>query len=235
MSLTLAALHRNLLRNNLVLSYNLHVPRRFYSASTKLRSPPSSTQLSRAHAQLATVTEDLPVFTASSLQYLSNDTPLPSMPTVPVTEVSLFKQSKHTRPIMLPNPSLPAYKTASNVLPTMIAEQFAVLHACIKSGNMVRAERIIKELWKQKPEEMHMFADINLYNAFLNGLIFAKPLARIPEMKMWFLTLKEGHGVQPDANTYAVMVKGYLRSVCFLKRRGGDWFRSGGDNRWVEL
>jgi DNA-directed RNA polymerase len=112
--------------------------------------------------------------------------------------------------IILPNPGLSAFKATARVLPSNIAEQFAILKACIMSGSMERAERIMSELYKTKPEEMKLFADVNIFNTFLNGFVEApnKPMTR--ECLAWFDSMKN-YGVNADANTFAIIFKGFLK------------------------
>lgn len=112
--------------------------------------------------------------------------------------------------IILPNPGSNAFKSTARVLPSNIAEQFAILKACIMSGSMARAERIMSELFKTKPEEMKLFADVNIFNTFLNGFVEApnKPMTR--ECLAWFDSMKN-YGVNADANTYAIIFKGFLK------------------------
>ena len=74
---------------------------------------------------------------------------------------------------------------------------------------MVRAERIMTELYKTKKDEMRLFGDINLYNTFLNGFIEApKPMTR--QCLLWFDNMKS-YDMTADANTYAIIVKGFIR------------------------
>jgi DNA-directed RNA polymerase len=112
--------------------------------------------------------------------------------------------------IILPNPGMNTFKTTARVLPSNIAEQFAILKACIMSGSMERAARIMSELYKTKPEEMKLFADVNIFNTFLNGFVEApnKPMTR--ECLAWFDSMKN-YGVNADANTFAIIFKGFLK------------------------
>lgn len=112
--------------------------------------------------------------------------------------------------IILPNPGHHTFKTTARVLPSTVAEQFAILKACIMSGTMERAERIMTELYKSKPEEMKIFADVNIYNTFLNGFVEApiKPMTK--QCLNWFDNMKS-FGINADPNTYAIIVKGFLK------------------------
>jgi DNA-directed RNA polymerase len=112
--------------------------------------------------------------------------------------------------IILPNPGLSTFKTTARVLPSTVAEQFAILKACIMSGTMDRAERIMVELYKSKPEEMKIFADVNIYNTFLNGFIESPGRPMTKECLHWFDSMRT-YGVHADANTYAIIVKGFLK------------------------
>src|SRR6478735_5776229 len=69
----------------------------------------------------------------------------PSFYSTTATKIEYNNNNKH---VILPNPNSEAFKTTARVLPSNIAEQFAILNACIASGNMERAERIMKELYK---------------------------------------------------------------------------------------
>lgn len=112
--------------------------------------------------------------------------------------------------IILPNPGLSTFKTTARVLPSTVAEQFAILKACIMSGDMERAGRIMAELYKSKPEEMKIFADVNIFNAFLNGYVEMPGKQMTRECLHWFDAMK-AYGVNYDANTYAIILKGFLK------------------------
>jgi DNA-directed RNA polymerase len=118
----------------------------------------------------------------------------------------LTSDGKH---IILPNPSRPGFNQTAGVLPSGISEQFAILNACIRSGTMVRAERVMNELYRNRSEEMKVFMDVQVVNTFLNGFVHgAKPLPN--DCMAWFDRLVS-YGITPDANTYAVVVKGFLK------------------------
>lgn len=112
--------------------------------------------------------------------------------------------------VILPNPSASEFRSTARILPSSVAEQFAILKACIMSGTMVRAERIMAELYKSKPEEMKLFADVNMYNAFLNGFVEVPHQPMTKECLSWFDSMKP-YGVTADANTFAIIVKGFLK------------------------
>ncbi|OBZ91143.1 DNA-directed RNA polymerase, mitochondrial [Choanephora cucurbitarum] len=112
--------------------------------------------------------------------------------------------------IIFPSPALDNFTETTRVLPSSIAEQFAILKACIASGSMERAERIMTELYKTKPKEMKMFADINVYNSFLNGFVEAPDKPMTKNCLSWFDHMK-AYGVNADADTFAIIVKGFLK------------------------
>ncbi|KAI9471856.1 MAG: hypothetical protein EXX96DRAFT_581998 [Benjaminiella poitrasii] len=114
--------------------------------------------------------------------------------------------------IILPNPGVSAFRKSAQMLPSTIAEQFAILKACIMSGEMVRAERVMFELYRTRPDEMKLFVDINIYNSFLNGFIEVplKPLMT-KQCLAWFDNMRT-YGLHADHDTYAVILKGFLRT-----------------------
>ncbi|ORZ23659.1 hypothetical protein BCR42DRAFT_447312 [Absidia repens] len=119
------------------------------------------------------------------------------------------KVSYDGKHIILPNPSRPAFKQAAKVLPSGISEQFAILNACIQTGAMDRAERIMNELYRNRTEEMKIFVDAQIFNTFLNGFVQGnKPQAN--DCLAWFDRMVS-YGITPDANTYAILVKGFLK------------------------
>ncbi|KAI9246437.1 hypothetical protein BDA99DRAFT_526873 [Phascolomyces articulosus] len=120
-------------------------------------------------------------------------------------------------PVILPNPALQAFRHNARVMPSTIAEQFAVLNACIRSGDMARAERIMKELHRTKTDEMKTFADLHIYNTFLNGFAEASsPMAQ--ESLIWLDNMK-AYGLSPDANSYAIVAKAYLKNGAYKRAR----------------
>ncbi|KAI9283351.1 hypothetical protein BY458DRAFT_467671 [Sporodiniella umbellata] len=131
--------------------------------------------------------------------------------------VDTDKPSPKSKHVFLPNPGLDSFKTTARVLPSSIAEQFAILNACISTGSMERAERIMAELYKTKLNEMKIFADVNLYNFFLNGFI-ETPRPMTKECLLWFDNMK-AYGLAADADTYAIIVKGFIRSKSYHTAR----------------
>lgn len=120
------------------------------------------------------------------------------------------RQQQQSRHVILPNPALEAFRISNRVLPSSIAEQFAILNACIRSGSMDRAERIMKELYRTRLEEMKVFADLHIYNSFLNGFAVTKPKPMTTECLAWFDKMRT-YDLTPDADSYAILVKAYLR------------------------
>ncbi|KAI8149832.1 hypothetical protein BJV82DRAFT_528498 [Fennellomyces sp. T-0311] len=119
--------------------------------------------------------------------------------------------------VILPNPALQAFRHNARVMPSSIAEQFAILNACIRSGDMARAERIMKELHRTKTDEMKTFTDLHIYNTFLNGFAEApQPMAQ--ECLNWLDNMR-AFGLSPDANSYAIVAKAYLKSGGYTSAR----------------
>ncbi|KAF7725888.1 DNA-directed RNA polymerase [Apophysomyces ossiformis] len=119
--------------------------------------------------------------------------------------------------IILPNPALHQFKKTARVLPSTIAEQFAILNACIRTGSMERAERIMHELYRTKPEEMKVFVDVQMYNTYLNGFI-ESPTPMTQQCLAWFDAMRN-YGITPDVNTYAIIVKGFLKMKSYHTSR----------------
>ncbi|KAI8096158.1 uncharacterized protein BX664DRAFT_382649 [Halteromyces radiatus] len=146
-----------------------------------------------------------PLWSRTKLSLTRSISSSPVISAIAQPSTDLSSDGKH---IILPNPSQPAFKKAARVLPSGISEQFAILNACIQSGSMDRAERVMKELYRTRPEEMKVFVDTRMYNTFLNGFVEgAKPQAH--ECLAWFDRMVS-YGITPDANTYAILVKGFL-------------------------
>ncbi|KAI8578852.1 hypothetical protein K450DRAFT_244823 [Umbelopsis ramanniana AG] len=138
-----------------------------------------------------------------------------SMPPLDILKSTVTSGPKR---IVLPHPSLPAYKVASRVLPTNIAESFTVLYACIRSHDMDRATRVMVELYKNKPEEMKIFADNHIYNTFLEGFVEASPKPLTSQCLTWFDQMRK-HNLTPDADTYAIVTRGFMKAAGFQTAR----------------
>ncbi|KAI9300871.1 hypothetical protein BJ944DRAFT_170100 [Cunninghamella echinulata] len=119
--------------------------------------------------------------------------------------------------IILPNPSMPTFNSAARILPSVITEQFAVLNACIRSGSMDRADRVMGELFRTRPDEMSVFIDTNIFNSFLNGFVQG-PQPSISACLGWFERMVS-LGIIPDADTYAILVKGFLKMKSYHSAR----------------
>ncbi|CAO3633757.1 unnamed protein product [Cunninghamella blakesleeana] len=120
-------------------------------------------------------------------------------------------------PIILPNPSSPKFQTAARILPSVISEQFAVLNACIRFGYMDCADRIMTELYRNCPEEMSVFVDTSIFNSFLNGFT-QTPQPKVNACHNWFERMI-ALGINPDADTYAILVKGLLKMKTYNAAR----------------
>ncbi|KAI8341102.1 hypothetical protein BC941DRAFT_467156 [Chlamydoabsidia padenii] len=146
----------------------------------------------------------------SSSSALTNSVAIASSTTAEPSSTS----GKH---IILPNPSRPSFKQTAGVLPSGISEQFAILNACIHSGSMDRAERVMNELYRNRSEEMKVFMDVQIANTFLNGFVQgAQPLPN--DCMAWFDRMIS-NGITPDADTYAILVKGFLKLSSFHTAR----------------
>ncbi|KAI8063310.1 hypothetical protein BC940DRAFT_335978 [Gongronella butleri] len=118
-----------------------------------------------------------------------------------------------SRHIILPNPSRPDFKTHAHLVPTGIAEQFAILHACIQSGSMDRAQRVLTELYRNRPDEMKVFVDTQMFNTFLNG--FARGLQPDTNGCLSWFDRMASYGITPNHDTYAILIKGYIQVELF--------------------
>lgn len=201
MSLPLVSLYRQLPRRQLQ-SNLTHLYRRTPYSATLF--PSQRTVLWQRQAGIATA-EKVSSNETHSSDHIGN--PIGGEPPI---EILTSRVTAGPKRIVLPNPSLPAYKVASKVLPTNIAESFAVLYACIRSHDMDRATRVMLELYKNKPEEMKIFADNHIYNTFLEGFVEASPKPLTSQCLTWFDQMRK-HNLNPDADTYAIVTRGFMK------------------------
>ncbi|ORY08413.1 DNA/RNA polymerase [Basidiobolus meristosporus CBS 931.73] len=91
-----------------------------------------------------------------------------------------------------------------------IKERLVVMHACLKTGDVDRARRMLTSLYKSNPQKMNELADIHVHNSLLRGYIEKSPRPHVVQAMNWFDTIKK-YGLSPDCTTYAILIKGFLR------------------------
>ncbi|KAK9764459.1 DNA-directed RNA polymerase [Basidiobolus ranarum] len=109
-----------------------------------------------------------------------------------------------------------------------INERLVVMHACLKTGDVDRARRLITSLYKTNPKKMSELADIHVHNSLLKGYIEKGPRPHIVQAMSWFDTIKR-YGLSPDSTTYAILIKGFLKinSVNAAKVIAQEMLRAG--------
>ncbi|KAJ1978481.1 DNA-directed RNA polymerase [Dimargaris verticillata] len=90
-----------------------------------------------------------------------------------------------------------------------LENQLAVVQVCLVSGDFARAKRMLDGLYHLHPKELREAVDISTHNTLLNGLVSQKPTPQIAFAVEWFRALR-GYKVTPNADTYAIMMKGFL-------------------------
>ncbi|KAI9027154.1 hypothetical protein CLU79DRAFT_812057 [Phycomyces nitens] len=120
--------------------------------------------------------------------------------------------------IILPNPATASYKVSSRILPSSVSEQLAILNACIQTDSMTRADRVFRELVRSRPEEMKLYTDHNVFNSFLNGFAVSKTVMTRSCLQ-WFDSMEESLGLKPNVDTYAIVVKAFLRMKSYHTAR----------------
>nr|CAG8491107.1 12082_t:CDS:10 [Entrophospora candida] len=96
------------------------------------------------------------------------------------------------------------------LLPSAFSENLSLLYACLKTGDIERAERILNILHNSGPREMKHYLDISVHNTFIEEFIESTPTPRLNQALIWFDRL-ERYDVKPDLKTFAILVKGYLK------------------------
>ncbi|KAI9218010.1 hypothetical protein BC828DRAFT_407986 [Blastocladiella britannica] len=145
-------------------------------------------------------------------------------------------------PLVLPplTPALRATRGGTTQSLLSIQEYLAALHALIRTGAMVKAEAIYRQLTVRSPAEMRRIMDTNVYNVFVGGWMDqVVPMADAAAAKAeeesssrsggkerssrgprnvaarsgleWFLRMSQAD-VVPDATSYALLVRGLLRA-----------------------
>ncbi|CAO3597865.1 unnamed protein product [Absidia cylindrospora] len=76
---------------------------------------------------------------------------------------------------------------------------------------MDRAERVLSELYKTRADDMKVFVDIQIFNSFLNG--YVQGVNPQPNQCLAWFNRMVSYGVSPDANTFAILVSGFLKTA----------------------
>ncbi|KAI9836646.1 MAG: hypothetical protein M1819_001280 [Sarea resinae] len=94
-----------------------------------------------------------------------------------------------------------------------LGEMHVTLEACLKIGRLERAAALVRRLNKIYALDAPQLVDA--HNLYLRSVVGLAITARDPEAlksaQKWFEVEIRGGGIEPDATTYALMVKGALR------------------------
>src|SRR3954447_8181904 len=110
--------------------------------------------------------------------------------------------------VILPQPRYTP-REAGKIPSSAFMEHVAVLRACLKIGEIERADQILISLNKQCTSDTEQYLDIKLHNEFMEAYLEATP-PRINEALQCFDRLNF-HGLTPDLATFAILIRGYLR------------------------
>ncbi|ORX90407.1 DNA/RNA polymerase [Basidiobolus meristosporus CBS 931.73] len=91
-----------------------------------------------------------------------------------------------------------------------VSERLVVMHACLKTGDVDRARRLLTSLYKTNPQKMKELADIHVHNSLLKGYVEQNPRPHVIAAMSWFDAIKR-YELSPDSTTYAILIKGFLR------------------------
>jgi hypothetical protein len=114
--------------------------------------------------------------------------------------------------VILPQPRYTPRETGK-ILSGVFTEHLAVLRACLKIGEVERANHILTNLYKQCTSDTKKYLDIKLHNEFIESYLEAKP-PRINEALQWFDKLNY-YELTPDLATFAILIRGHLRCEIF--------------------
>lgn len=98
-----------------------------------------------------------------------------------------------------------------------VAEHVSYIHACLSLGHVKRAEELLKRLADKvsdnKPLLLKMGVDVRVHNAFIAAMVQKDDSEALASAVRWFDdVMKVQWSVQPNAVTFAWMIKAYLRS-----------------------
>ncbi|KAG0004081.1 DNA-directed RNA polymerase [Entomortierella chlamydospora] len=91
-----------------------------------------------------------------------------------------------------------------------LAEQMAVMYACLNTGDMERARRIFITLHKNNPDDMLILGNIKMHNSFIESYMNASPSPRTKDALKWFESLSK-YKVKPDLTSFAILIKGFIK------------------------
>ena len=90
------------------------------------------------------------------------------------------------------------------------SEQLAIMHACLKTQLIDRAEKILERLEKNGAPEMRKALDIRVYNAFLEAFFEEPGTPNYRKVVNFFQYLNDAN-ITPDLSTYGLITKIFLR------------------------
>jgi DNA-directed RNA polymerase len=90
-----------------------------------------------------------------------------------------------------------------------IDDQLALMYACLKTGDIERALQIFKSLVNDHPDQKGRFADVNIYNAFIEAHMKIGG-THTRQALYWFDEMRK-QKIKPNLTTYVILIKGFLR------------------------
>ncbi|KXN70512.1 DNA/RNA polymerase [Conidiobolus coronatus NRRL 28638] len=103
--------------------------------------------------------------------------------------------------------SMAMYQSENSSFPRALA----FLDASINLGDMERAKRYMVHIIQRYPELAKETIDVNIHNTFLNGYIENQQLPNMKKANEWFRTMKTSYNIDPNIDSFAIMIKGYLK------------------------
>jgi hypothetical protein len=90
------------------------------------------------------------------------------------------------------------------------SEQLAIMHACLKTHHVERAEKILDRLEKNSTPEMRKSLDIRVYNAFFQAFLEEPGAPDYKKVVNFFDYLTHAR-IMPDLSTYGLITKIFLK------------------------
>ncbi|KAI9298954.1 DNA/RNA polymerase [Neoconidiobolus thromboides FSU 785] len=88
----------------------------------------------------------------------------------------------------------------------------AVLHACLKIGEIERAYNMLAQFRRKYNKGFKAHVDINVHNAFMSACVDVKPTPDLKRAMEYFSKLESSYGVKRNISTYAIIIKGHIRA-----------------------
>ncbi|PVV03739.1 hypothetical protein BB560_001774 [Smittium megazygosporum] len=95
-------------------------------------------------------------------------------------------------------------------LEASLRDRISLLFACLSSGKIERARRMMQGMYSLYPEKMTQIVNVDIHNTIIKSFLESTP-ARPNDALGWYAKMQRDYKIKPDYNTFSILINGYIR------------------------